>query len=530
MSERSVEDELMSEARKFAASMSMTLRRYSQAANWLDKRKIRKEITKGWRTELRQAERDRAHQLTWTAQSVEHFRAHSLAVSQRANDPSVDHDRRYRDAQALARHRNEMAERVLRNPHLTPVEQGIALDGLDSASAFPEFANKGLFDRAQRVKGREALRYRAQVARAREAAGLERPAVQPMRHVDRAERTEQLSTQVVFGDPDRSGQGPRRDEREQQQRQVPAGAADAGRFRAVLGWTDRHGVTFTRSQSFDSELAATAWMRSNPGTMLTFGVSAHAQAWDNRDDRAPLYSHSGEHRAVWASLAAREEALAREQEAGRDGVSRESQPVRVEQAASAAESDTTDLAREFSSLKDRHRLSIQHNNALTTRNGALVKQLSVVTAERDTATARLAALTTERDQLLGERDEAVRELAERTPAEHRFGSAERQAAQARNDAQRGEEPDRAEGFVSDIDAAERDQAGEDSVRTVVRGDDPATTAADAAWARTGRGSIPDAGLDTRDAKKTKTKTRAPIPGHAFAGMVNGRNQDQEMER
>jgi hypothetical protein len=79
MSEHSVEDELVSEASKFASSMSMTLRRYSQAANWLEKRKIRKEIQQAWRKELRQAELDRAHQLTWTAQSVEHFRAHSLA-------------------------------------------------------------------------------------------------------------------------------------------------------------------------------------------------------------------------------------------------------------------------------------------------------------------------------------------------------------------------------------------------------------------------------------------------------------------
>ncbi|MFC9438970.1 hypothetical protein [Nocardia sp. NPDC057030] len=415
MSERSVEDELISEARTFASAMSATLRRYSQAANWLEKRKVRKEITQAWRAQMRQAELDRAHQLSWTANSVETFRAHSLAVARRANDPSVDHDRRYRDVQALSRHRNEMAERVLHNPHLTPVEQGIALDGLDSATVFPEFANKGLFDRAHRVKGREALRYRAQVARARQTAGIERPAVEPMRHVDRAE---QLSTtaradRVVSGDPDRSGQGPRRDGNEQHQ--TPADAADTGRFRAVVGWTDRNGVTSTRSQSFGSELDATAWMRSNPGTMLTFGVTAHAQTWDNRDDRAPLYSHSGEHRAVMASLAARENALAREHETVRNDQQREADTAPTRAEYDALNRKTEDLSTRYQQVDTERRTAVDDLSALRADHAKLTTQIGQLTTERDAA----VALAGKRTQ---ERDEAVAKVIAMTPPEQRIGT------------------------------------------------------------------------------------------------------------
>ncbi|QBS43573.1 hypothetical protein [Nocardia sp. CS682] len=176
MPDNSPEDEIISEARQFVSAMSATLRRYAQAASWLERRKIRKEITQAWRVELKTQDAARAHHLLWANQAVDRYRAHSLAVAERADNPTVDHDRRYRDAQALARHRTDMQAHILRDPHLTPIEQGIAIDGLDAATTFPAFEPGRLFNRSHKVKGIEALRYRAQVARAREAAGIERPA------------------------------------------------------------------------------------------------------------------------------------------------------------------------------------------------------------------------------------------------------------------------------------------------------------------------------------------------------------------
>ncbi|MFF2086987.1 hypothetical protein ACFVVM_24705 [Nocardia sp. NPDC058176] len=81
------------------------------------------------------------------------------------------------------------------------------------------------------------------------------------------------------------------------------------------------------------------------------------------------------------------------------------------------------LDNEHHSLRQRHSLSIEHNGELTDSNAELTRRLSAMTAERDQALA-------ERDSFRGQRDEAVAKLAERTPAEKRFGSPERQAAEA----------------------------------------------------------------------------------------------------
>ncbi|MEV0344042.1 hypothetical protein AB0H49_34035 [Nocardia sp. NPDC050713] len=344
-------------------------------------------------------------------------------------------------------------------------------------------------------------------------------------------------------------------------------SVEAARFRAVVGWTDRNGVTSSRSKSFDSEQAATAWMRSNPDRMLTFGTAAHVQTWDTRDDRAPIYSHSGEHRAVMASLAEREQALARQQDQepeelrfhgqvsylpeGADRVVYEfgahtsetdtlawvqqqvaqarpapgttvqasayeessegrSDPLfwtagpqeevfdhvaqlRLDFASMAADreqntdrgvsleqvvSERDQLRAEVEALQNRHKAAIAHNADLTT-------QLRKASSERDQLaqahrehqqapvqeyrTQSVAAvlnghgaqpsgreqvdparriaqlvqlaetLTEERDRFRGERDEAVQALAERTPAAERFGSPERQAAQARDKARAARE-------------------------------------------------------------------------------------------
>lgn len=95
-----------------------------------------------------------------------------------------------------------------------------------------------------------------------------------------------------------------------------------------------------------------------------------------------------------------------------------------EQLLDGAESAVRDRDEELSSLRQRHNLSIEHNANLTDRNADLTRQLATMIAERDQALA-------EAKTMRGERDEAVQKLAERTPAEKRFGSPERQAAAVR---------------------------------------------------------------------------------------------------
>ncbi|MFI6368959.1 hypothetical protein ACIBG0_40310 [Nocardia sp. NPDC050630] len=165
MTDHSPEDELIAEARKFGYAMKEMLRLHAQAGNWLERRRIRKQISLTLREQRRSEQADRKNQLVWTQQMIDRYRAHSLAVAERAADPRVDHQRRYRDVQALTRHADDLRSRVVGNARLTRVEQGIALDGVDAATVFPQFEPGRLFDKAHKVRGIEALRYRAQVAR-----------------------------------------------------------------------------------------------------------------------------------------------------------------------------------------------------------------------------------------------------------------------------------------------------------------------------------------------------------------------------
>ncbi|MFR9774187.1 hypothetical protein, partial [Nocardia sp. SC052] len=173
-----VEDEMIAQARQFSAAMRTAMHRHAQAANWIERRRVRKEISRLVRTERRQQQQARAHHRIWTSQAVDRYRLHAQAVAQRANDPRVDHDRRARDARALVEHRDRLAVQFIGNEHLTRTEQGIALDGLDAATVFPEYKTGNLFARAHKVKGLEALHYRARVARetvgARQRAERER--------------------------------------------------------------------------------------------------------------------------------------------------------------------------------------------------------------------------------------------------------------------------------------------------------------------------------------------------------------------
>ncbi|MFD6102653.1 hypothetical protein ACFWFQ_08295 [Nocardia salmonicida] len=170
MSERPVEDEIIDQARHFGRALMSLASQHGRAVSWLEQRRIRKEISRALRQQ-RQAEFiERQQQLINTERAVDRYRAHAQAVTMRSHDPRVDHDRRSRDQVALRTHATDIQQAVLKGRSLTPVEQGIVLDGIDSATAFPGHeAKRALFAGAHRVKGIDALRYRATVARTRAA-------------------------------------------------------------------------------------------------------------------------------------------------------------------------------------------------------------------------------------------------------------------------------------------------------------------------------------------------------------------------
>ncbi|WP_194825516.1 hypothetical protein [Nocardia sp. XZ_19_231] len=170
MSERPVEDEIIDQARHFGRALMALASQHGRAVTWMEQRRIRKEVSRALRQQ-RQAEFiERQKQLINTERAVDRYRAHAQAVTMRSNDPRVDHDRRSRDQLALRTHATDIQQAVLTGHSLTPVEQGIVLDGIDSATAFPGHDPKrALFAGAHRVKGIDALRYRATVARTRAA-------------------------------------------------------------------------------------------------------------------------------------------------------------------------------------------------------------------------------------------------------------------------------------------------------------------------------------------------------------------------
>ncbi|WP_280351717.1 hypothetical protein [Nocardia abscessus] len=502
MSDRSPEDEMIAEARQFSAAMRTAMQRHAQAANWLDRRRARKEISRLVRTERREQQKSRANHLSWTNQAVDRYRLHADVVAQRANDPRVDHDRRARDARALVEHRDRLAAQFIGDGHLTRTEQGIALDGLDAASVFPEYKTGNLFARAHKVKGLEALHYRARVAREtvniNRSADRERAAWQ--KDLDAANRANAEEALLA---------------------RIDAAQAHRHRYAAAMTWTDPDGGKLTESRSFATEHTATEWLQRNiHRTSWSDGTTLQVETRDT-SNAAKQYVDYGRPETVAGQLAAREAVLRertltgqvhreqataqareveQEQEALRFGstvtylpenanqvvhergvhateadsagwtaqqlagirpapgttvhvaaydLSDEWRPERVFRAeggrsmvadevtqwregikrvSSEQERDEQQLPaslqqngaerdKKLAELTARHGLSIEHNNELTEANALLTRQLTAITAERD--------------QLRGERDEAVQKLAERTPADQRFGSPERQAEQAK---------------------------------------------------------------------------------------------------
>ncbi|MFE2999366.1 hypothetical protein ACFXG4_30705 [Nocardia sp. NPDC059246] len=305
-------DEIAAEARKFSVAMMAAMRRHTQAAGWLERRKARKEISRLIRQEQREQAQARTDNLTWTNQAVDRYRAHVQAVTARAADPSVDHARRARDVVALARHRDELAGQFVSNGHLTRTEQGIALDGLDAVTVFPEYATGDLFSRAHKVKGVEALHYRARVAREtvsmRERAETERVAWEAS--VDAARRANWEQSELA---------------------RIENAQPDQHRYAGELTWTDEQGgVTMAERQWFPTEHVATEWIgRSIDHSLWTEGTTVQVRTVD-RHNAATQYSERGRPEVVADQLAAREAMLRERTLAGQ--VHRDQAPVQAREA------------------------------------------------------------------------------------------------------------------------------------------------------------------------------------------------------
>ncbi|MEU2089748.1 hypothetical protein [Nocardia beijingensis] len=310
MSDHSPEDEMIAQARQFSAAMRTAMQRHAQAANWIERRRARKEISRLVRTERRQQQQARAHHRIWTSQAVDRYRLHAQAVAQRAIDPRVDHDRRARDARALAEHRDRLAVQFIGNEHLTRTEQGIALDGLDAATVFPEYKTGNLFARAHKVKGLEALHYRARVAREK---------VNINRYADRERAEWQQDLDAAH----------RANAEEALLARIDAAQTDRHRYSAQMTWTDPDGGTLTESRAFATEHTATEWLQRNIGrTSWSDGTTLAVETRDTLN-AAEQYVDHGRPETIADQLAAREAVLRERMLAGQ---------VHREQA--------TDLARE----------------------------------------------------------------------------------------------------------------------------------------------------------------------------------------
>ncbi|BDT95949.1 hypothetical protein IFM12275_59250 [Nocardia sputorum] len=434
MTDRSPEDEMIAEARKFARSLPELTRLHAQARNFLERRKIRKEISRTLREQRREAEVMRKHQLTWTGQAIDRYRVHVQAVAARANDPRVDHDRRARDAHALAEHRNRLARGFIGNEHLTRTEQGIALDGLDSATIFPHFQVGNIFAKAHKVRGIDALRYRAHVARetvnVRQRAEVEREQgwQQSLDAARRANAEESLLARIDAAQDHRH------------------------RYTAEMTWTDPDGGKLTESRSFATEHSATSWLQRNiSGTSWSDGTTLAVETRDTLN-AAKQYVDYGRPETVADQLAAREAALRERTLSGQ--VHHE----HAEQAARQRENTDRERPPETAGVDRLEQVECQLNDMaaerdrLENRVGMLQRGLDSVTADRDeirrkldtaeghiealkNRNLRLAAeigelrdrpgveqLTAERDQFKQERDEAVRKLVQSTPEHERYGN------------------------------------------------------------------------------------------------------------
>ncbi|MGN2640602.1 hypothetical protein ACTD5D_31420 [Nocardia takedensis] len=461
MSDRSTEDEIRAELRQFAHSLPHLLRLHAQAGTWLERRRVRKQINLTLREQRRAEDAARVEQVQWTQRTIDRYRSHALVVAERATDPNVDHTRRYHDAQALTRHADTLRATIVDNDRLTTVERGIALDGVDAATTFPHFETGRLFDRAHKVRGLDALRYRARVAR--ETGAVRDRGV----NADWPRRLAEAR--------DRQAEKEWLDQRERD-------AADPNRYQVSVVWTRPDGTRDREEQSFGTEYMSASWQYGAVDSILTFDdTTVSVETWDSRDDRAPIYRHEGTPAAVARAAQARAESLRRQ--ALEHPVRREDAPVRETPPPPEhilRDQVRADLSRLVGTRTTRPDggpgaepstgSGIDHKEGVQVepdRLAAVEAELSQLRADRDRLGSRVAMLQRGLDAVTADRDRTRRRLD--------AAEAEVTAVKARNQrlvAEINEVRDRATGPVLSPGVAEhvrhieaeRDQARRDRDR------------------------------------------------------------------
>ncbi|UFS99097.1 hypothetical protein [Nocardia huaxiensis] len=453
-------DDITRETSRFGTSIAHLLQQLAHATGWLDRRRIKKNINQLVREQTREAEQARAMELRRTTHAIEGYRRHAAQVSDRAADTGRSTEDRTRDRNSLAQHYGHVQERVLRSEFLRPVERGIALDGLAAATTFPEYELGNLFGKARKVTGIDALRYRAQAARAYTETGIARPPAytRPARR-DRATAVQDIRRAVWV-----TGHGADRDEREATRAAAARRAHDAGltdheinrefetaadnaRFEVRMQTRDREGHAHNMFGLHPTEAAAAEWAQRQAESPhfrdahhLGVGISARGQ-------REQLFTAAGSPGFVADELSAYRDQLRR------DRGPTSTQPATAPTPPPTRESDGQRLAeveRQLAELRsDRDKLARDV--------GVLQRGMDAMTADRDGYARRLgeadAVITTlknantrqgaelkdlrekviqtgvERDKFKTERDQAVQKLAKRTPEHQRYGSSERIAAE-----------------------------------------------------------------------------------------------------
>ncbi|MFJ9368781.1 hypothetical protein ACIRRA_30745 [Nocardia sp. NPDC101769] len=461
-------DDITREAGRFTAQIAQLLARLSHAKGWREKRQIKKGINLLVREQTRTAEQLRANELQAAAGAIDHYRQHSAAVNARAIDPATSAEQRVRDRESLARHHGNLQARVLNSEMLTPIEQGIALDGMAAATRFPDFKLGNLFKHARKVRGLDALRYRAQVARAHVVTGIARtpayfrPAnaqshngigqTRPHRKpgggysAAQAEAVQNIRRSMAVSRP----WAPHPHERDAARQQAAQAAAQTGMTAEQITWEFNNATANSRAETVvdarhavgpdgvesglrhvglhPGESEAAAWAAEWTGYSAEFGNPTNVRVSATEAGRTePFFTTEGSHAFVTDEV-----------NAWRNEVDRpvHDQPPENRQDRSRENASTSGGSEDL----ERRVLMLQRGlDAVTADRDQQRQQLDAVRAELETlkntqlrtnrelreAREQLDTVGAERDRFRGERDEAVDKLKQATPERDRYGSSER---------------------------------------------------------------------------------------------------------
>ncbi|MFE3222922.1 hypothetical protein [Nocardia sp. NPDC059228] len=468
-------DDITREAGRFTAQIAQLLARLSHTKGWREKRQIKKGINLLVREQTRTAEQLRTLELGATAGAIDNYRQHCAAVNARAIDPVTSAEQRVRDRESLTRHHGDLEARVLESEMLTPIEQGMALDGMAAATRFPDFKLGNLFKHARKVRGLDALRYRAQVARAHAATGIartpaySRPAITQSHngngqaHPDRQLGSGYSMAQADAAQMIRRSQAvdrpwaPHPQQRDAAAQQAARAAAQAGLSAEQITWEFNNATANSRAEvaivarypSLNGDLEkvdnhvglhpnereAAAWAAMRQGQIAQFGTPKAVRLSGTESGHSePFFTTEGSHAFVTDEVNAWRAETTR--------AVHDQPPETTGQDRSREKSSSSGGSEDL----ERRVLMLQRGlDAVTADRDTHKQQLESVRAELDTlkntqlranrelreAREQLETVGAERDRFRGERDEAVERLKQQTPERDRYGSPERQAEQAK---------------------------------------------------------------------------------------------------